>query len=165
MTPEIGHFALALAFALALIQSVLPLIGANRGKLLWMQSARATSIGQLVLVAVAFAALMRSFIISDFTVANVALNSNSLKPMLYKIAGTWGSHEGSLLLWGLILTIFGAGVSVFGSNITDTLKARTLAVQAWISTGFLSFMPPPLTPCSVSCNQLLFASLRQNACQ
>ncbi|SEW35315.1 cytochrome c-type biogenesis protein CcmF [Aliiroseovarius sediminilitoris] len=140
MTPEIGHFALALAFALALIQSVLPVMGANRGKLLWMQSARATSIGQLVLVAVAFAALMRSFIISDFTVVNVASNSHSLKPMLYKIAGTWGSHEGSLLLWVLILTIFGAAVSVFGSNIPDSLKARTLAVQAWISSGFLSFM-------------------------
>ncbi len=91
MTPEIGHFALALAFALALIQSVLPLMGANRGMLLWMQSARATSIGQLVLVGIAFGgALMKSFIVSDFTVINVASNSHSLKPMLYKIAGTWG---------------------------------------------------------------------------
>ena len=140
MTPEIGHFALALAFALALIQSVLPLMGANRGMLLWMQSARATSIGQLVLVGIAFGALMKSFIVSDFTVINVASNSHSLKPMLYKIAGTWGSHEGSLLLWVLILTLFGAGVSLFGANIPETLKARTLAVQAWISTGFLSFM-------------------------
>jgi len=140
MTPEIGHFALALAFALALIQSVLPLMGANRGMLLWMQSARATSIGQLVLVGIAFGALMKSFIVSDFTVINVASNSHSLKPMLYKIAGTWGSHEGSLLLWVLILTLFGAGVSLFGANISETLKARTLAVQAWISTGFLSFM-------------------------
>ncbi len=140
MTPEIGHFALALAFALALVQSVLPLVGANRGKLLWMQSARATSIAQLVLVGIAFAALMRSFVVSDFTVVNVASNSHSLKPMLYKISGTWGSHEGSLLLWVLILTLFGAGVSLFGSNIPETLKARTLAVQAWISLGFLSFM-------------------------
>jgi cytochrome c-type biogenesis protein CcmF len=108
--------------------------------LLWMQSARATSIGQLVLVGIAFGALMKSFIVSDFTVINVASNSHSLKPMLYKIAGTWGSHEGSLLLWVLILTLFGAGVSLFGANIPETLKARTLAVQAWISTGFLSFM-------------------------
>ncbi|TKZ15877.1 heme lyase CcmF/NrfE family subunit [Shimia litoralis] len=140
MTPEIGHFALALAFALALIQSIIPIVGANRGKLLWMHSARATSIGQLVLVGIAFGALMRSFVTSDFTVVNVASNSHSLKPMLYKIAGTWGSHEGSLLLWVLILTLFGAAVSLFGSNIPDSLKARTLAVQAWISTGFLSFM-------------------------
>ncbi|MDA5095778.1 heme lyase CcmF/NrfE family subunit [Aliiroseovarius sp. KMU-50] len=140
MIPEIGHFALALALALAIIQSIIPLLGANKGRLLWMQSARATSIGQLALVTVAFAALMRSFVISDFTVVNVVENSHSLKPMLYKIAGTWGSHEGSLLLWVLILTLFGAGVSVFGSNIAEALKARTLAVQAWISTGFLSFM-------------------------
>ncbi len=83
---------------------------------------------------------MRSFIVSDFTVVNVASNSHSLKPMLFKIAGTWGSHEGSLLLWVLILTLFGAGVSLFGANIPATLKARTLAVQAWISTGFMSFM-------------------------
>ncbi len=84
MTPEIGHFALALAFALALVQSVLPLVGANRGNLLWMHSARTTSIGQFILVGVAFGALMRSFIVSDFTVLNVASNSHSLKPMLYK---------------------------------------------------------------------------------
>lgn len=140
MIPEIGHFALALAFAMALIQSVVPLVGANRGRLLWMRSARATSVGQLVLVSIAFAALLRSFVISDFTVVNVAANSHSLKPLLYKIAGTWGSHEGSLLLWVLILTIFGAGVSLFGSSIPEALKARTLAVQAWISVGFLSFM-------------------------
>jgi cytochrome c-type biogenesis protein CcmF len=140
MAPEIGHFALALALGLALVQGILPLLGANRGVLLWMQSARTTSIGQLFLVSVAFAALMTSFIISDFTVLNVAANSHSAKPMLYKISGTWGSHEGSLLLWVLILTLFGAGVAVFGASIPEALKARTLAVQAWISTGFLSFM-------------------------
>lgn len=142
MTPEIGHLALALALALglALVQSVLPLLGANRGNQLWMQSAYTTSIAQLTFVGIAFAALMRSFTTSDFTVLNVATNSHSLKPMLFKIAGTWGSHVGSLLLWVLILAIFGAGVAVFGSNIPEALKARTLAVQAWISTGFLSFM-------------------------
>ncbi|MCA0871400.1 heme lyase CcmF/NrfE family subunit [Seohaeicola saemankumensis] len=140
MTPEIGHFALALALGMAIVQSILPLLGARQGRLLWMRSARTTSIAQLVLVAIAFSALMRSFMVSDFTVLNVAANSHSLKPMLYKIAGTWGSHEGSLLLWVLILTVFGAGVALFGSNIPEELKARTLAVQAWISTGFLSFM-------------------------
>ncbi|WP_300514235.1 heme lyase CcmF/NrfE family subunit [Aliiroseovarius sp.] len=140
MIPEIGHFALALALALALIQSVVPLVGANRGKLLWMRSARTTSIGQILLVSIGFAALVRSFVVSDFTVINVAANSHSLKPMLFKVAGAWGSHEGSLLLWVLILTLFGAGVSVFGSNIAESMKARTLAVQAWISVGFISFM-------------------------
>jgi cytochrome c-type biogenesis protein CcmF len=120
-----------------------------------MQSARWSALGQVVFVAIAFASLMQAFIISDFTVKNVFENSHSLKPMLFKIAGTWGSHEGSLLLWVFILTVFGAAVSVFGSNIPEALKARTLSVQAWISVGFLTFMlftsnpfdrlyPPPL---------------------
>lgn len=132
MTPEFGHFALALALALALVQSVLPILGAARGNLMWMRSARALSVAQLLFVGLAFAALMRAFVVSDFTVLNVAENSHSLKPMLYKVAATWGSHEGSLLLWVLILTAFGAAVSFFGSNIPEPLKARTLSVQAWI---------------------------------
>ncbi len=155
MIPEIGQFALALALMIAVVQSVLPILGAAHGNLLWMQSARASSVAQLVFVGIAFLALMRSFILSDFTVVNVVENSHSLKPMLYKVAGTWGSHEGSLLLWVLILATFGAGVALLGSNIPDALKARTLSVQAWISTGFLSFLiltsnpfervfPPPL---------------------
>jgi len=155
MIPEIGQFALALALSIALVQSVLPMLGAARGDILWMQSARTSSVAQLIFIGIAFAALMRSFVVSDFTVANVVENSHSLKPMLFKIAGTWGSHEGSLLLWVLILAAFGAGVALFGSNIPDALKARTLSVQAWISTGFLSFLlltsnpfervfPPPL---------------------
>jgi len=140
MTPEIGQFALSLALVLALIQSVLPMIGASRGNAIWMQSARSTALGQAVFVAIAFGALMRSFIVSDFAVVNVVENSNSLQPMLFKVAGTWGSHEGSLLLWVLILAVFGLGVALFGSNIPAALRARTLSVQAWISVGFLSFM-------------------------
>jgi len=155
MIPEIGQFALALAFALALVQSVLPMLGAARKNTVWMASATATSIGQCLLLGIAFFALMRSFIISDFTVLNVAENSNTLKPMLFKIAGTWASHEGSLLLWVLILALFGACVAIYGRNVPASLKARTLSVQAWISVGFISFMlftsnpfervfPPPL---------------------
>ena len=155
MIPEIGQFALALALGVAVVQSILPMLGASRGNVLWMQSARTSSVAQLILIGIAFAALMRSFVVSDFTVVNVVENSNSLKPMLFKIAGTWGSHEGSLLLWVLILAAFGAGVALFGSNIPDALRARTLAVQAWISTGFVSFLlltsnpfnrvfPPPM---------------------
>jgi len=140
MIPEIGHFALALALSLAVVQSVLPILGASHGNVRWMQSARSSAIGQVFFVGVAFAALMRSFVASDFTVRNVAENSHSLKPLLFKIAGTWGSHEGSLLLWVLILTIFGAGVAVLGSNIPAATKARTLSVLAWISVGFLSFL-------------------------
>ncbi len=140
MTPEIGHFALALALAMALVQSVLPILGAARGNVLWMQSAKWSSLGQVFFASIAFFALLQAFVTSDFTVKNVIENSHSLKPMLFKIAGTWGSHEGSLLLWVLILTVFGAAVSVFGSNIPDSLKARTLSVQAWISVGFITFM-------------------------
>lgn len=140
MIPEIGQFALTLALGFALVQSILPILGASRGNALWMRSAYATSLAQVVFTAIAFAALMRSFVVSDFTVVNVVENSHSLKPLLFKIAGTWGSHEGSLLLWVLILTVFGAAVSVFGTNISAGLRARTLSVQAWISVGFFSFM-------------------------
>ncbi|KZY31706.1 c-type cytochrome biogenesis protein CcmF, partial [Roseovarius sp. HI0049] len=155
MTPEIGQFALVLALAVAIVQSVLPIVGANTGRVLWMESAKTTAAIQVTLVAIAFGALMRSFVVSDFTVQNVVENSHSLKPMIFKVAGTWGSHEGSLLLWTLILVLFGAGVALLGRNIPVGLKARTLSVQAWISVGFLSFMlftsnpfervfPPPL---------------------
>ena len=155
MTPEIGHFALALALAFALIQSVLPILGAARNDAVWMKSAVWTSVAQTIFVGVAFAALLTAFVTSDFTVLNVVENSHSLKPLLFKISGTWGSHEGSLLLWVLILAVFGALVALLGNNIADGTKARTLSVQAWISVGFLSFMlftsnpfdrvfPPPL---------------------
>lgn len=140
MIPELGQFALSLALIAALIQSVLPMLGAARNNAVWMRSAQATALAQFALVGVAFAALMRSFIVSDFTVVNVVQNSHSLKPMLYKVAGTWGSHEGSLLLWVLILAGFGAAVAVFGRNIPEALRARTLSVQAWIALGFISFM-------------------------
>lgn len=140
MLPEIGQFALILALGVAILQSILPIVGASRGNRLWMRSSTMSSILLVCLVGIAFAILMRSFIISDFTVLNVAENSHSLKPLLFKIAGTWGSHEGSLLLWVLILTIYGVGVAVLGRNVPLTFKARTLAVQAWISVGFLSFL-------------------------
>ncbi len=155
MIPEIGLLAMSLALAVALVQSIVPMIGAARGNIIWMRSARISTLVQFFLILIAFGALMWSFIVSDFTVRNVVENSHSLKPMLFKVAGTWGSHEGSLLLWVLILSLFGAGVALFGANIPDALRARTLAVQGWISVGFLSFMvftsnpfervfPPPL---------------------
>ena len=105
-----------------------------------MRSAAATSTAQFGLVALAFGLLMHAFATSDFTVSNVAENSSLAKPMLFKVAGTWGSHEGSLLLWILILALFGAGVALFAGNLPLALKARTLSVQAWISAGFLSFL-------------------------
>ncbi|MEM7693219.1 MAG: heme lyase CcmF/NrfE family subunit [Pseudomonadota bacterium] len=155
MIPEVGQFALSVALVVALAQGVLPIAGATTGRIRWMKSAETTSITQAILVAFAFIALMRSFIVSDFTVLNVVQNSSVLKPLIFKVAGTWGSHEGSLLLWTLILSLFGASVALFGANIPQALKARALSVQAWISVGFLSFMlftsnpfervfPPPL---------------------
>lgn len=155
MTPEIGHFALALALALAIIQSILPFLGAARNDPVWMKSAVWTALAQVIFIGIAFAALMTAFVTSDFTVVNVVENSHSLKPLLFKISGTWGSHEGSLLLWVLILAVFGALVALLGANIAEGTKARTLSVQAWISVGFLSFLlftsnpfdrvfPPPL---------------------
>ena len=140
MIPEIGQFALTLALMTAVIQGILPIWGAARNNAVWMRSATPTAALQCILIAIAFGALMRSFVVSDFTVVNVVENSHSLKPMLFKVAGTWGSHEGSLLLWTLILAVFGAAVALLGQNIPTSLKARTLSVQAWISTGFLSFM-------------------------
>ncbi len=140
MIPELGHLALTLALSAALVQSVLPIWGAARGDAAWMASGRATSVLIAALAALAFAALMRSFVVSDFTVLNVVDNSHSAKPMLYKVAATWGSHEGSLLLWVLILAAFGAAVALLGANLPETLRARVLSVQAWIMAAFLGFM-------------------------
>jgi cytochrome c-type biogenesis protein CcmF len=139
MIPEIGHFALVLALAVATVQGVVPLVGAQRGERAWMALAGPGAYLQLLLVATAFFALMHAYVTSDFTVVNVARNSHSAKPLLYKITGVWGNHEGSMVLWVLILSIFGAAVALFGGNLPPSLRARVLAVQAWIATGFLAF--------------------------
>ncbi|MSP43858.1 MAG: heme lyase CcmF/NrfE family subunit [Alphaproteobacteria bacterium] len=155
MIIELGHFALVLAFVLALAQASLPLIGAARGNLALMALARPAAFGQLFFLIGAFAALMHAFVTSDFSVLVVVSNSHAAKPMLYKIAGLWGNHEGSLLLWVLILALFGAAVAGVGHNLPAPLRARVLSVQAMIACGFLSFMlatsnpfarliPPPL---------------------
>ena len=139
MIAEVGHFALILAFLTAIVQGSLPMIGAHRGNAAWMALACPASVAQSLFVAIAFGALMYGFVVSDFTIENVALNSNSAMPMLYKISSTWGSHEGSLVLWVLILALFGATVAVFGGNLPPSLRTRVLGVQAWIAIGFLSF--------------------------
>ncbi len=139
MIPEIGHFALVLAFAVALVQGSLPMLGAARGRADWMALARPAAVLQFVFILVAFLALMQAYVVSDFTVLNVVRNSHSTKPMLYKISGVWGNHEGSMLLWVLILALFGAAVALFGRNLPATLRARVLGVQAWIALGFLAF--------------------------
>ncbi|MDB6453173.1 heme lyase CcmF/NrfE family subunit [Falsirhodobacter sp. 20TX0035] len=140
MITELGHFALVLALGVALLQSTLPLIGAQKGWTGWMALAGTAAKVQLLLVGFAFAALMHAFVTSDFSLKLVVENSHTLKPLLYKISGVWGNHEGSLLLWSLILALFGALVAWFGGNLPDRLRARVLSVQGMIGVAFLLFM-------------------------
>jgi len=140
MIPEIGNFALALALAAATFQGILPMIGAARGNAVWMSISNSAARAQFLLIATSFACLTQAFVVSDFSVAVVASNSHTLKPMLYKISGVWGNHEGSMLLWVLILAVFGLMVAEFGRNLPPTLKARVLAVQGAIGVGFLTFI-------------------------
>jgi cytochrome c-type biogenesis protein CcmF len=140
MINEAGHFALILALIFACIQSVAPLVGANRRDGALMGAGRMAALGQLAFITAAFASLMHAFVVSDFSVANVAANSHSAKPMLYKISGVWGNHEGSMVLWVLILALFGGAVAGVGGNLPPTLRARVLAVQGMIGVGFLAFI-------------------------
>ncbi len=140
MIAETGHFALILALFVAVVQAVLPMIGAVRGNRSWMDVGGTAAMAQFLLVGVSFACLTNAFATSDFSVMNVVQNSHSAKPMLYKISGVWGNHEGSMLLWVLILAVFGAAVAAFGRNLPPTLKARVLSVQSMISVGFFLFI-------------------------
>ncbi|HEX7966631.1 MAG TPA: cytochrome c biogenesis protein CcsA, partial [Stellaceae bacterium] len=140
MIVELGHFALILALCLALLQSSVPLLGAARRHLGWMALGRGTAVAQFALVALAFSALMHAHVTSDFSVANVYEYSHSAKPLLYKVTGVWSNHEGSMLLWVLILSLFGAAVAWFGDNLPPTLRARVLAVQGMIGSAFLLFI-------------------------
>ena len=140
MIVELGHYALVLALALALVQSVLPIAGARIGNENLMRTANYSSVLMAVLIAGAFASLTWAYVNSDFSVANVWQNSHSLQPLIYKYSSVWGNHEGSLLLWVLILSIFASLVSLFGRNLPPELKANVLGVQAWILVAFLLFI-------------------------
>ena len=140
MIAELGHFALVLAFAVACVQMVVPMIGAHRHDLALMDVARPAAIAQFVLIATAFLVLMHAFVTSDFSLKLVFDNSHSTKPMLYKITGVWGNHEGSMVLWVFILSLYGALVALFGNNLPAPLRARVLAVQASIGVAFLAFI-------------------------
>ncbi len=140
MITELGHFALILAFLVAIVQSIVPLVGAAKRWPGWMVFAEPAAISQFLLTAFAFGALVWAFATSDFSLLVVVENSHSAKPMLYKISGTWGNHEGSMLLWVLIVTIFGAMAAVFGGGLPPTLKARVLAVQSAIAVAFFAFI-------------------------
>jgi len=138
--PELGHFALILALLVALAQAVLPLVGAHRGVRSWMALARPAAMGQAFFVAFAFGCLIHSFVTSDFSVLNVAQNSNSLLPLRYKVAASWGSHEGSMLLWVFMLSVWSISVAVTSRNLPDDVVARVLGVMGLVSVGFILFM-------------------------
>ncbi|SMO55302.1 heme lyase CcmF/NrfE family subunit [Paracoccus laeviglucosivorans] len=140
MIAEIGHFALILAFAVAIFQMIVPMIGATKGWSGWIDSARPAAIAQFGLIAVSFAALTVAFVTSDFSLKLVYENSHTAKPLIYKISGVWGNHEGSMLLWVLILALFGAAAAVFDANLPPSLRARVLSVQGAIGVAFLAFI-------------------------
>ena len=140
MNAEIGHFALILAFAVAIFQMVVPMIGAQKGWSGWIDSARPAALAQFGLIAISFVALTMAFVSSDFSVRLVYENSHTAKPLIYKISGVWGNHEGSMLLWVLILALFGAAAAVFDANLPPSLRARVLGVQASVGAAFLGFI-------------------------
>jgi cytochrome c-type biogenesis protein CcmF len=140
MIVEIGHFAVVLALVVALAQMALPAWGARIGDGRLMRVAEPAAFAQLALLAIAFLALTYAYVTSDFSVKNVWANSHSEKPLIYRISGVWGNHEGSMLLWVLILALFGAAVAFFGGNLPASLRANVLAVQAAIGVAFLLFI-------------------------
>ena len=140
MIPEVGQLALALALCLALCQSALGLAGAARGDGAWMAAARPAARGQFAFVAIAFGCLTYPFVANDFTVAYVASNSNSALPLAYRVSGVWGGHEGSILLWILMLAVWTVGVTLFSDRLPDEMVARVLGVMGLVSTGFLLFI-------------------------
>jgi cytochrome c-type biogenesis protein CcmF len=140
MIPEVGQFALVLALCVAMTQSILPIAGAARGNAEWMALARPAALAQFGLVAIAFGCLTYSFIANDFSVLYVATHSNSKLPLGYRVAGVWGGHEGSLLLWMLMLALWSVAVAAFSRRLPDEFVARVLGVMGLVSIGFLTFM-------------------------
>ncbi len=140
MIVETGHYALVLALALALVNSVLPIWGAAVGDRRLMSIAPSVALASFGFIAYSYFALTYAHVTSDFSLVNVVENSHSLKPLIYKISGVWGNHEGSMMLWVLVLAIFAAAVALLSSNMPADLRANTLAVQSWISAAFLLFI-------------------------
>ena len=140
MIAEIGHLALLLALAVSVLQSAAGLSGAHRHDAALMSIGRASANIQFLLLALAFGCLVHAYLVSDFSVANVAANSSTAKPLLYKLTGAWGNHEGSMLLWAMVLALFGACVAVFGTNLPPGLRSRVLGVQGLLGIAFLLFI-------------------------
>ncbi len=140
MIPEIGQFALVVAFCIAITQAVVPLAGAGLGVQRWVAVAVPAALAQLLFVALSYACLTWAFLQNDFSVLYVARNSNSELPLIYRISGVWGAHEGSLLLWALVLSVWTGAVALFTSTVPRIMRARVLAVLGFVSCGFLSFI-------------------------
>ncbi|MGC8475149.1 MAG: heme lyase CcmF/NrfE family subunit, partial [Acetobacteraceae bacterium] len=161
MIPELGHFALALAVALAAAQAVLPIIGARAGDARLIAAAPALALGQLMAMIVSFGCLVWSSVVSDFSVYDVAMNSASNEPLFYRITGVWGNHDGSILLWCLVLALCGGAVALFGRNLPSALRARVIGALGIVSAGFLLFTltasnpfrrlwPPPIQGAAIN---------------
>lgn len=140
MIAELGHFSLVLALVVACVQMIVPMIGAHRRDEGMMGVANTAALAQFGLIAISFTVLIHAFVTSDFSLKLVVDNSHSTKPLIYKISGVWGNHEGSMVLWVLILSLYGALVALFGHNLPSVLRARVLAVQASIAVAFLGFI-------------------------
>ncbi|MDY0045946.1 MAG: heme lyase CcmF/NrfE family subunit [Thauera propionica] len=140
MIPELGHFALVLALVLALVQAVVPMVGASRNRFALMAVGRPAAQGQFFFILVSYVCLTWAFIQSDFSVQLAASNSHSATPLMYKITGVWGNHEGSLLLWAMSLSLWTVAVTVFSRHLPEAFVARVLGVLGWVSVGFLSFL-------------------------
>jgi len=140
MIAEIGHYALILALGVAVYQFLVPLYGAHRGDVAMMRTGISAAVLQLALVLLAFAALTHAYVVSDFSVSNVFENSHSAKPLIYKISGVWGNHEGSMVLWVLILALYGGAVALFGQNLPLELRSRVVAIQGAVGVAFLLFI-------------------------
>jgi Cytochrome c biogenesis factor len=140
MLPELGHYALILALCLALVQGSVPLIGAQRGISNWMALARPVAWAQFAVLLLSFAILAHAFVSNDFSVAYVARHSNSLLPTIYRFSAVWGGHEGSLLLWALLLAGWSAAVGLFSRRLPLPMVARVLGVMGLVSVGFLAFL-------------------------
>ena len=139
MIYELGHAALILALAMALAQSVLPLVGAHTGNAAWMGLARPSARGQFLFLAIAYGCLTHAFVTNDFSVALAANHSNSTLPLIYRVTAVWGNHEGSILLWALILSMWTLAVSIFSKQLDEQTVARVLGVMGLISCGFILF--------------------------
>ncbi len=161
MIPELGHFALALAVALAAAQAVLPIVGAQSRDPRLMAAGPALAVGQLTALLAAYGCLIWSSVVNDFSVYDVAMNSSSTEPLFYRITGTWGNHDGSILLWCLVLAICGGAVALFGRGLPSALRARVLGVMGIVSAGFLLFTltasnpfrrmwPPPIQGAAIN---------------